>query len=69
MFSVHGDVEFADRAERIAFNAQPATWSSPRGGDMWAHQYLQAGRLWRVGFYGAEHDVVATYSGFVADGA
>ncbi len=43
MFSVHGDVAFADRAERIAYNALPATWSSPRGGDMWAHQYLQAG--------------------------
>lgn len=42
MFSVHGDVEFADRAERIAYNALPATWASPKGGDMWAHQYLQA---------------------------
>lgn len=42
MFSVHGDVEFADRAERIAYNALPATWASPTGGDMWAHQYLQA---------------------------
>jgi len=42
MFSVHGDVAFADRAERIAYNALPATWASPKGGDMWAHQYLQA---------------------------
>ena len=42
MFSVHGDVSFADRAERIAYNALPATWASPKGGDMWAHQYLQA---------------------------
>jgi len=42
MFSVHGDVAFADRAEQITFNALPATWASPRGGDMWAHQYLQA---------------------------
>jgi len=42
LFSTHGDVEFADRAERIAYNALPATWASPTGGDMWAHQYLQA---------------------------
>ena len=42
LFSVFGDVSFADRAERIAYNALPATWASPKGGDMWAHQYLQA---------------------------
>ena len=42
MFGVHGSVPFADRAERIAHNAMPATWASPKGGDMWAHQYLQA---------------------------
>eukprot|EP00052_Salpingoeca_macrocollata_P011437 m.88145 g.88145 ORF g.88145 m.88145 type:complete len:735 (+) comp18056_c0_seq4:28-2232(+) len=42
MFSVHGDVQFADRAERIAYNALPATWASKKGGDMWNHQYLQA---------------------------
>ena len=42
MFSIHGDVVFADRAEQIAYNALPATWASPKGGDMWAHQYLQA---------------------------
>jgi len=42
MFSVHGSLPFADRAERVAYNALPATWASPRGGDMWAHQYLQA---------------------------
>eukprot|EP01061_Rhynchopus_euleeides_P001300 TRINITY_DN1091_c0_g1_i1.p1 TRINITY_DN1091_c0_g1~~TRINITY_DN1091_c0_g1_i1.p1 ORF type:complete len:674 (+),score=272.81 TRINITY_DN1091_c0_g1_i1:44-2023(+) len=34
--------EFADRTELIAYNALPATWASPKGGDMWAHQYLQA---------------------------
>ena len=34
MFQVHGDTRFADRAERVAFNALPATWASPRGGDM-----------------------------------
>lgn len=42
MFSIHGEPAFADRAERIAYNALPATWASPKGGDMWAHQYLQA---------------------------
>ena len=42
MGSTHGDMSFFDRAERIAYNALPATWASPRGGDMWAHQYLQA---------------------------
>merc|ERR1719161_1408265 len=42
MFSIHGEPSFADRAERIAYNALPATWASPTGGDMWAHQYLEA---------------------------
>lgn len=42
MFSAHGDVAFADRVERLAYNALPSTWASPRGGDMWAHQYLQS---------------------------
>jgi hypothetical protein len=42
MYATHGEMAFADRAERIAFNALPATWASPTGGDMWAHQYLQA---------------------------
>eukprot|EP01064_Diplonema_japonicum_P018109 TRINITY_DN26800_c0_g1_i1.p1 TRINITY_DN26800_c0_g1~~TRINITY_DN26800_c0_g1_i1.p1 ORF type:complete len:757 (+),score=186.25 TRINITY_DN26800_c0_g1_i1:47-2272(+) len=42
MYSVHDNIVFADRTERIAFNALPATWASPTGGDMWAHQYLQA---------------------------
>ena len=37
MFAVHGNPAFADRAERIAYNALPATWASPKGGDMWAH--------------------------------
>ena len=32
-----GDAAYADRAERIAYNALPGTWSS----DMWGHQYLQ----------------------------
>lgn len=32
-----GDVSFADRLERIAFNALPATFSP----DMWTHQYVQ----------------------------
>jgi len=45
MFSVHGNPAFADRAERIAFNALPATWASQTGGDMWNHQYLQAVNL------------------------
>ena len=40
-----GDAAFFDRAERIAFNALPAAWASPRGGDMWAHPYLQAVNL------------------------
>ena len=40
--AVHGDVAFFDMAERIAFNALPAAWASPRGGDMWAHPYLQS---------------------------
>ena len=30
MFAIHGDVRFADRAERIAFNALPAAFASPR---------------------------------------
>ena len=32
---VTGDAIFFDRAERVAFNAMPAAWASPRGGDMW----------------------------------
>ena len=42
MYATHGELAFAERAERIAYNALPATWASPTGGDMWAHQYLQA---------------------------
>ncbi|KAJ9468493.1 hypothetical protein DIPPA_27539 [Diplonema papillatum] len=42
MYSVFGNLAFADRTELIAYNALPATWASPTGGDMWAHQYLQA---------------------------
>ena len=34
---IQGDASFADRAERIAYNALPGTWSS----DGWGHQYLQ----------------------------
>jgi DUF1680 family protein len=37
LFSVFGDPFFADRLERVAFNALPATFSP----DMWAHQYDQ----------------------------
>ncbi len=37
LLSAFGDVEFADRLERIAFNALPATFKP----DMWAHQYDQ----------------------------
>ncbi|MGB2717492.1 MAG: beta-L-arabinofuranosidase domain-containing protein [Vicinamibacterales bacterium] len=37
LFSVSGDPFFADRLERIAFNALPATFSP----DMWSHQYDQ----------------------------
>lgn len=37
LFSVFGDPWFADRLERVAFNALPATFSP----DMWAHQYDQ----------------------------
>ena len=37
LFSVFGDTAFADRLERVAFNALPATFSP----DMWAHQYDQ----------------------------
>ncbi|MBP1596980.1 MAG: hypothetical protein H6Q05_2357 [Acidobacteria bacterium] len=35
--SVFGDPHFADRLERVAYNALPATFSP----DMWAHQYDQ----------------------------
>jgi uncharacterized protein len=35
--SVFGDPKFADRLERVAFNALPAAFSP----DMWAHQYDQ----------------------------
>jgi hypothetical protein len=37
LFSVFGDPLFADRLERVAFNALPATMSP----DMWSHQYDQ----------------------------
>jgi hypothetical protein len=37
LFSTFGDVAFADRLERIAFNALPATISP----DGWSHQYDQ----------------------------
>jgi hypothetical protein len=37
LVGVFGEVTFADRLERIAFNALPATFSP----DMWAHQYDQ----------------------------
>ena len=37
LVAILGDPAFADRLERIAFNALPATFKS----DMWAHQYDQ----------------------------
>jgi len=37
LFSVFGDAAFADRLERVAFNALPAAISP----DMWSHQYDQ----------------------------
>jgi DUF1680 family protein len=37
LYATFGDPWFADRLERIAFNALPATFSP----DMWAHQYDQ----------------------------
>jgi hypothetical protein len=37
LFSTFGDPAFADRLERVAFNALPATISP----DMWSHQYDQ----------------------------
>jgi hypothetical protein len=37
LFSVFGDPAFADRLERVAFNALPATVAP----DMWSHQYDQ----------------------------
>jgi hypothetical protein len=37
LFSVFGDPWFADRLERVAFNALPATFAP----DMWSHQYDQ----------------------------
>jgi len=37
MHEALGDASFADRAERVAYNALPGTWTQ----DMWAHQYLQ----------------------------
>ena len=37
LFSVFGNTAFADRLERVAFNALPATFTP----DMWAHQYDQ----------------------------
>jgi hypothetical protein len=37
LVSILGETVFADRLERIAFNALPATFKP----DMWAHQYVQ----------------------------
>ena len=48
MFSVFGDVAYADRVERIAYNALPGAWGGPdqpppagrAESDMHAHQYF-----------------------------
>jgi hypothetical protein len=48
MFSIIGGIKEADRAEKIALNALSATWASPRGGDMWQHQYFQAVNMWHA---------------------
>lgn len=37
MFSVFGDVSYADRLEKLTFNALPASLDPT----MWAHVYLQ----------------------------
>ncbi len=37
LFATFGDAAFADRLERVAFNALPATFAP----DMWSHQYDQ----------------------------
>ncbi|EJD02570.1 uncharacterized protein FOMMEDRAFT_19884 [Fomitiporia mediterranea MF3/22] len=37
LYQVIGDLKYADRVERIAYNALPATLT----GDMWSRQYLQ----------------------------
>lgn len=37
LLSITGDARWAERLERIAFNALPATFTP----DMWAHQYVQ----------------------------
>jgi hypothetical protein len=37
LLAIFGDARLADRLERIAFNALPATFKP----DMWAHQYVQ----------------------------
>ena len=37
LFSIQGDPMFAEHAERLTYNALPATITA----DMWAHQYLQ----------------------------
>ncbi|KAF7296050.1 hypothetical protein MKEN_01420100 [Mycena kentingensis (nom. inval.)] len=37
LYQVTGDVKYADRVERMAYNALPATLT----GDMWGRQYLQ----------------------------
>ncbi len=37
MLAIEGDATYAERAEKIAYNALPATFAK----DMWAHQYIQ----------------------------
>lgn len=37
LYAITGDIKWADRLEKIAYNALPATMSE----DMWTHQYVQ----------------------------
>ena len=55
MFRVHGDVDFLDRCERIAYNSLPGTISP----DMWQHQYLQQANEIN-GLYGQKEHVWQT---------
>lgn len=54
LLAILGEAELADRWERIAFNALPATFSP----DMWAHQYDQ--QVNQILCASAEHPVYTT---------